>query len=272
MYSLSIFIWIIRKELIRNIVPYKLKDNWLVETTEPGYTLLKMNSTGDGDKTLIFWVHGGAFIIKEYNYVVDFASHIHEQIKSHCDLVLFDQKPRMEFTINQTLIDIRNKLEVCLSSGLYKNLIITGDSSGVLFAGTLLRCIYDQNLAIKLNIEPIKKIETVKIKSFISVSGMLFVSFTNNFLQSKLLEFYVGRGSANFVSFGCQAIDNVDTFVITNKNDYLFGMSIQFIQTTNAKSLIITDSNVLHDFYRYTDLKETQQTIASIVSYIKSQV
>lgn len=240
---------------VLNIVPeYEYDLNEFGKESE-NYTLYSRKN----NKKLLVFFNGGAFIYSNRKNAYGFLNELSSLLTEY-DILVFDYPVRFDFTIKQTMLNINETLKKFLN---YESYYGMSESAGSLLLGTF--CLKESNLDYSEKIEIPQT--GINFKCFIGITGVYSVDFNNNILNN-LFKVYIMRSTPNFKSYSTYNL-NIPRLIISNKSDFLFKQTEDFLQKQPSSYKIFENENLPHTFIFSINFKETSESIQLILNFLK---
>lgn len=205
----------------------------------------------------LIWFHGGCFIQEEPKNVLPFL----EMLSSDINVYTFDYPLPFDFTLDETMLYIRQNLRNFFDTLSHDVYFVGGDSAGTFFA----QKIYEDQIIRRRQLP-----ELENVKAFVGVCGFYDMKFGNNKLGEFFFRFYLLRGVAD-KNLYTGSISYPNNLLITSSSDFLNAQTISYNDKYRANSILIryTTPNSIHCFIASTSLPETRQAALQIIEFLK---
>lgn len=214
------------------------------------------------NKNLIVVFQGGAFLTCDYRNSYGLLNTLFTELNEDYDILTFNYPVRFNNTLHDSLKYINDILKKFVKK--YENYIGLGLSAGTLLLGTFIQKEINNNIATQINIEQIN----LQFSKFIGINGVYSTNF-NNIFMTKLFQFYIMKGVSSQKFYTCLNIP-IPKYIISNKYDFLYFQSYDFLKTENNNYKIYENDQLDHRFILRMNLTETQESVQNLVKFIKS--
>lgn len=211
------------------------------------------------NKKLLVFFNGGAFIYSKRQNSYGFLNEL-SMLLTEYDILTFDYPVRFDFTIKQAMLNINDTLKKFLH---YESYYGISESAGSLLLGTFCLKEFDIEYSKKIEIPQIG----ISFKCFIGITGVYSTDF-NNTIINNLFKVYIMRGTSNIKSYSAYNI-NVPRLIISNKTDFLFNQTEEFLQKQPSSYKIFENESLPHTFIFSINIKETIESIKLISDFLK---
>lgn len=213
----------------------------------------------ENNKKLLVFFNGGAFIYSNRKNTYGLLNELSTLLKEY-DILTFDYPVRFDFTIKETMLNINETLKKFLNYESYYGL---SESAGSLLLGTF--CLKESNLDFSKKIE-IPQIG-INFKCFIGITGVFSIDFNNRILNN-LFKIYIMRNTPNLKLYSAFNL-NIPRLIISNKYDFLFTQTENFLQNQPSSYKIFENELLPHTFIFSNIYKETSESIQLIFNFLK---
>lgn len=212
------------------------------------------------NKKLIVFFNGGAFIYSVRQNSYGLLNALSKKLPEY-DILVFDYPVRFNYTVQETLQNINETLKNFMQ---YESYYGIGESAGTLLLGTFCSKEADIEYANRIKVPQIG----IKFSCYVGITGVYCTRFTNQIVNN-LFQFYIIRGSTNGNLYSAYNL-NIPKLIISNKTDFLYHQTNDFLQKQPSKSRIFENQNLPHTFIFNMHFTETSECINLISEFIEN--
>lgn len=237
------------------------------------YTNKSHNCSNSGNKNLLIWFHGGGFVACRSSNAYGVLNEVYKALnddKNNLDILTFDYPPlSYSNSVKDIMLHVNKLFQGLNIAQHYKHIYGCGFSAGALLMGA--HQVKEEN-AEKAELMQVPAIG-VKFSSLIAVSGLLTSSFYNPILDYTFKRYYFKRTpSYNLYSWYLLNHNTTRKLVISAENDFLFKQSHHYVSQYPCEHAFFTNKSLDHCSMLELSVKECQDMIAKIVTFLRKDV